>query len=95
MAVQIPVNALGVLHAWSFSVSPFFLFPLVKNFRRISLKLVGLNTVLRFNVIFLFSHLSGTFLLPAQLFSWCFSLDLVVEFHPVARCLSPSLTRKS
>ena len=42
-------------------------------------------------LIFFFScTISWTFSLPTQLLSWCFSLEPFAQFHPVARCLSPS-----
>ena len=79
MAMNGCSNALGV-NAWPFSV-----FTSTKNFRRISVKSVGL-TVLRF--------LDRSFLLPTQLLSWCFWLELFAQFHPVARCLNPSFDMK-
>ena len=50
MVALIPVNTLGD------NARPFSVFTSVKNFHRISLKSVGLYTVLRSTVIFLFSH---------------------------------------
>ena len=80
MAALIPVNTLGV-NAWPFSV-----FTSAKNFRRISLKSVGL-TVLRSTVIFLFSHHLSISNSVALL---VFLLELFAQFHPVAICLNPS-----
>ena len=87
MAALIPVNALGV-NAWSFSV-----FTSAKNFCINSPKSVGI-TVLRSTVIF-FSHtISRTFLPHTQLLFWCFSLEVLAQFHPVARSfLSPTRKR--
>ena len=47
-------------------------------------------SVLRSTVIFLFSYHLSNILPPTQLLSWCFSLELFAQFHPVARCLNPS-----
>ena len=70
MAALIPVNALGD-NAW-----PLPVFISAKNFRRISLKSIGL-TVLRSTVIFPFSHHFSNFFTPHSVallvfFAWAF-----------------------
>ena len=50
--------------------------------------------VLRSTEIFFPRTISRSFSLPTQLPSWCFSVELFAQFHPVARCLSPILTGK-
>ena len=85
-AALTPVKALGV-NAW-----PFSIFTSAKNFGRNSPKSVGL-TVLRSTVIFLSHTISRTFLPHTQLLSWCFSLEVLAQFHPVS-CSFLSPTRK-
>ena len=88
MAALIPVNTqlmlLLCLSLFSLQRRTF------AEFQFVGLKL----TVLRSTVIFFSRTISRTFLLPTQVLSWCFSLELFVQFHPVACCLNPSFARK-
>ena len=91
MVALIRVNALGV-NAWPFCV--FIRRGTFAEFHSSPLEFIRL-TVLSSTKIFFSRSISRSFSLPTQLLSWCFSLRPFVQFHSVARCLSPSfMTRK-